>query len=98
VVEYFYDVIKAISGEEIKINSYITDDEEKLITSNCYLTLYDPKSEMIMGKVEGTYLDNFCIWEFAVPAEMTDGLKGKFWYSIQHESSNLCFRQPIYLV
>lgn len=49
-------------------------------------------------EVPGVYLPKDFIWEFRVPAEITMGLKGRYWYSIMNSDSNLCFKQPIYLV
>jgi hypothetical protein len=98
LVEYFYDCIRATSGSEIKINAYITDDEEKLITENCDLILYDPTGEVVMAIAPGYFLPEYQITEFILAPLATDGCKGRFWYSIIHEDSNLCFKQPIYLV
>lgn len=49
-------------------------------------------------EVLGVYLPEDFIWEFRVPAEITMGLKGRYWYYIMNSDSNLCFKQPIYLV
>lgn len=98
MTEYLYDAIRATSGQEIIITAYITDDEEKLITEDCYLVLYDMTGEIIMARVAGNFLNDFQMWEFRLAADATEGCKGRFWYQISHNEANLCFKQPIYLV
>ena len=98
MVEYLYDAIKAVAGQEIVINAFITNEKEETITENCSLVLYDQDGDTMLIKVPGVYLPKDFIWEFRVPAEITMGLKGRYWYYIMNSDSNLCFKQPIYLV
>ena len=98
MIEYLYDAIKAVAGQEIKVNAYITDDEEKLINEDCYFVLYDPTGARVMAKVSGSFLTDYQMWEFVLSAEMTEGCKGRFWYCISHNNANLNFKQPIYLM
>lgn len=95
MVEYIYDAIKAVAGQEIGVSARITDDSGS-IAENCRLVLHDDKNEI--GSVEGLYLPEDELWAFVIPAEMTAGRTGRYWYCIQHENLNMCFKQPIYLV
>jgi hypothetical protein len=95
MVEYLYDAIKAVAGQEIGISARITDDDG-VVAENCRLVLHSDTSDI--GSVEGLYLPEDELWAFVIPAEMTNGLKGRYWYCIQHEDINMCFKQPIYLV
>lgn len=98
MVEYLYDAIRAVAGQEIKVEAYITDENENLITEGCYFVLHDKAgNEMLLAK-DGTYLPEFSCWEFVLAPEETKGLSGRHMYCIQHNDSNLCFKQPIYLV
>lgn len=98
MVEYLYDAIKAVAGQPITVSSVITDDEEHVITEGCCFILHDEYGENMLLDVDGVYNPDFLLWEFTIPAEATVGLKGRYWYCIQHNSNNLCFKQPIYLV
>ena len=95
MVEYLYNAIRAVAGQEIVINAMAVNPDETLITANCSLVLHIENGDMI--KVDGVYLEDGQ-WEFRVPAEATAGLTGRHWYCIQHEGANLCFKEPIYLV
>lgn len=98
MVEYLYDAIKAVAGQEIKIEAYITDENENLITEDCYFVLHDGTGlEMLLRKL-GTYNIDSMNWEFVLAPEETEGLSGRHLYCIQHDNSNLCFKQPIYLM
>lgn len=97
MIEYLYDAIKAVAGQEFAVNAWITDEEENVITENCCFALHDKDGNMI-AKVDGVYLEDNLMWEFTVPAEVTEGLKGRHWYCIMNANSNMCFKQPIYLV
>ena len=96
-VEYLYDAIRAIAGQEIVITAVITDDEEDYISEACCLMLHDEDGEAIIAMGEGEFIPQQLSWEFTIPAEATRGLKGRYWYCIMHENNNLCFKQPIYL-
>lgn len=98
MIEYLYDAIKAVAGQEIVVNAFITDDEEQVITEGCYLAIHGLDGVEMITKVEGVYLPENLMWEFTVPAEATLGLGGRYWYCIQHNESNLCFKQPMYLI
>ena len=95
MIEYIYDAIKASAGQPIGITAKITKEDSEEITKDCNLILYDDEKMLI--RVDGVYLGN-SIWQFEVPAETTQDLKGRYWYSISHEDSDLCFKQPLYLV
>ncbi len=98
MVEYLYDAIRAVAGQEIVVNAVIADENENLITENCYFVLHDEATHEVIAKVLGNYLvDNAC-WEFSISPELTKGRFGRYMYCIQHDDSNLCFKQPIYLM
>ena len=97
MIEYLYDAIKAVAGQEFAVNAWVTDENENVITDSCTFGLHDKDGRMI-AEVEGVYLPENLMWEFTVPAEVTEGLQGRHWYCIMHANSNLCFKQPIYLV
>lgn len=96
MVEYLYNAIKAVAAQDIKINAIVTDEKEELITTNCSLVLHNDDSELYTA--EGQYIEDSGSWDFIIPGEATVGMKGRYWYCIRHENSNLCFKQPIYLV
>lgn len=97
MIEYLYDAIKATAGQDFAVNAWITDENENVITENCCLGLHHPDGTMI-AKVNGVFLPESLMWEFTVPADVTAGLQGRHWYCIMHADSNMCFKQPIYLV
>lgn len=97
MVEYLYDAIRAVAGQPITVTALITNELEELITEGCTFALHDPDGAMI-AETAGTYLPESLVWEFTIPAEITVGLQGRYWYCIMHDSNNLCFKQPIYLV
>lgn len=96
MIEYLYDAIRATAGEEIAIAVVITDDLGEAITEGCSFTVYS--DECALYTVEGEYITDFNEWLFNVPAEITEGKKGRFWYSIGYHGVNLSFKQPLYLV
>lgn len=95
MVEYLYNCIRAVAGQEIVINAVATNPDESLITTNCSLVLHIENGDEI--KVDGVCSEHG-MWEFTIPAEATAGLTGRHWYCIQHDGSNLCFKEPIYLL
>lgn len=97
MIEYLYDAIKAVAGQEFAVNAWITDEDENVITEGCTFALHEKDGAMI-AKVDGVYLPENLMWEFTVPSGVTEGMKGRYWYCIMHANSNLCFKQPIYLV
>lgn len=98
MVEYLYDAIRAVAGQEIKVNAFITDENEQVITEGCFFMLHDPSGKELIVSVNGEYLPDNLMWEFTIPAEATKGLKGRYWYCIQYDMNNMCFQQPIYLL
>ena len=96
MVEYLYDAIRAVAGQDILVGAYITDDEERLITEGCSIMVHGADRDICA--VDGKYNPESQMWEFTIPGEQTLGLKGRYFYCIQHKDSNLCFKQPLYLV
>lgn len=95
MVEYLYNTIVAVAGQDITIYALITDDDEQVITTGCSLVLYNDEEELV--SVDGIYLPESLQWEFTIPANATSGRDGRYWYSVQHNNKSLCFKQPIYL-
>ena len=96
MIEYLYDAIRAVAGQDIQINALITDDKENLITEGCCVMLHGEDTNIC--SVDGEFIPEVNEWGFTIPGEMTQGLKGRYFYCIQHDGCNLCFKQPIYLV
>lgn len=96
MIEYLYDAIRAVAGQEIVISAVITDANGVPVDEVCGFMLHDDKGADI-GMVHGEYLGEG-MWQFTLPASLTLGLKGRHWYCIQHKGNNLCFKQPIYLL
>lgn len=94
MIEYLYDCIRATAGQDICICANITDDFGECITAPCSLMLHD--DEDLIASVVGVLIDD--VWEFVIPANATANLHGRFWYCICCGNTNLCFKQPIYLV
>lgn len=94
MIEYLYDAVRATAGEDIIINAKITENNEELVTENCYLSFSDDEHELfkVIGDFDGE------VWSFAIPEEVTKDFSGRYWYSIKNEKSSLSFKQPIYLV
>ena len=95
MVEYLYNTIMAVAGQDITIYALITNDDEQVITTGCSLVLYNDEEELV--SVDGIYLPESLQWEFTIPANATSGRDGRYWYSVQHNNKSLCFKQPIYL-
>lgn len=96
MIEYLYDVIRAVPGQPISVSAVITEDGETPITEGCKFTLHDNELQEICS-VDGIYLEEEGSWQFEVPAEITLGMNGRYWYCIRHDDINLCFKKPIYL-
>ena len=94
MIEYLYDAVRATAGENITLAAKITDDSGAVITENCHIMLFDDLS--LLGMFEGV-LDGE-EWSFTIPAEVTSGLIGRYWYCICAEYGSLCFKQPLYLI
>lgn len=93
-IEYLYDAIRATAGQDITISAVITDDNGEAITDACGLMFHD--DENMLAKVDGE-LDG-AEWIFTIPAEVTKGLTGRYWYCICRNETNLCFKTPLYLM
>ena len=99
MIEYLYNCIRATAGQNITVDAKITDDSGEALTQSCGFMLHDKNDDKTMlARVDGEYLSEEEMWRFTVPAEVTKGLKGRYWYCICHEDQNVCFKQPIYLV
>ena len=94
MVEYLYDVVKGIAGENIDVIAEITDADGKDITSGCSLLLID-KDYSPLGEYEGTYADG--AWTFTIPADITYYMDGCYWYRIKYKDNSLSFAAPIYI-
>lgn len=93
MVEYIFNTIRATAGEEITISADITDNSGEAITENCSFLLFD--DEEVLYTALG-FLDEY--WSFTIPAEVTEGKNGRYWYCINHGDVSLCFKEPIYLL
>lgn len=96
MIEYLYDAIRAVAGQDITIAAQITDEEGISITDGCSLMLHGEDSLITM--VDGVYTPELDMWTYTIPADVTEGLKGRYFYSISRNDSSLCFKQPLYLV
>ena len=96
MIEYIDDMIKATSGEDICLLAKAIDAYGDNL-QGCFFCLFD-KDYNKQFMIEG-FLNADCIFEFYIPAIATEGLKGKFWYSVCDENDiSLCFKKPIYFV
>lgn len=94
MVELLYDAVKAIAGEDINILAEITDVDNNDITSGCSIVFID-KEFATIGEYDGVYSDG--AWVFTIPAEVTKGLEGRYWYRIKFQGGALGFAAPIYM-
>lgn len=95
MIEYLHNAVRATAGEDICICAKITDDSGIAIENgHCHVMLYDDLS--LLATVDGACIDG--AWEYVIPADVTKGLCGRYWYCICVENSSLCFKQPIYLI
>lgn len=94
MIEYLYDCVKAISGDDISICAEITDADGNDITSGCSL-VFIGKDFAIINTYSGTYANG--IWSFVIPAEDTKGMDGRYWYRIRYKDNSLSFAAPIYI-
>ena len=95
MIEYLYDAIRAVAGQDFEVNAVITNPDGTLITEGCFFMLHDG-DEMI--RVPGAFDAESSQWSFLIPASSTTGMKGRYEYCVMHDGTNLCFKQPIYLV
>ena len=98
MIEYLYDAIRAVAGQEIKVEAYITDENENFITEGCYFVLHDKAGTNVLLTKLGQFNTETMNWDFVLAPEETKGLSGRYLYCIMHNDSNLCFKQPIYLM
>ena len=96
MIEYLYDAIRAVAGQEINVAAVITDDDDNVITSGCKFVFHPTDEDMIT--FDGVYIEETRSWQFTIPAEVTKGLSGRYCYCIQKDDKNLCFKTPFYLV
>ena len=95
MIEYLYDAIRATAGEDIVITARITEPDGSAYTTGAHLNLYD--DENTMATLEGTYSGD--VWSFTIPADLTKGLAGRYWYCICNPShTKMQFKAPLYLV
>ena len=98
MVEYLHNAIRATAGEIIPISAIILGYNDQPITESCKIELFDNEGNLIKG-IEGSHMGEG-FWLFGIPKEVTEGLKGRYWYSIKHflDGNSLSFKNPIYLV
>lgn len=98
MVEYLYDVIRAIAGADNMVNAYITDDNENFITEDCSFVIHDGTADIVIAKFKGQYNTELNLWEFLLDTELAKSLKGRYLYCVQHKDQPLCFKRPIYFL
>ena len=96
MIEYLYDAIRAVAGQDFTVTAKIVDDEGNVVTDGCKFMFY-PDNDTIVA-IEGTYYTDIQSWQFNIPANVTKGLTGRYFYCIQRDGKNLCFKTPLYLV
>ena len=96
MVEYLYNAIRATAGQEITIAANVTDESGVTIDNGCCLMFHGDNDKTV--SVNGEYVETLDLWTFTIEPEITEGLKGRYWYCIQRNGANLCFKEPIYLV
>lgn len=94
MVEYLYDCIKTIAGEDISICAEITDAMENPITTGCSIVFID-KDFSTIGEYDGVYSGG--AWTFTIPAQVTKGMEGRYWYRIKLKDESLSCAAPIYM-
>lgn len=96
MIDTIGNIIKAVAGQPIGLSAQVIDETGDSITKNIRLCLYD--DDKLLYCADGLYLPEFDLWQFEIPAEITEGLEGRYWYCFQYDGNNLCFKNPIYLV
>lgn len=91
MIEYLNDAIRATAGSDIIITSRITEDDEMVEGVQLVLHLDD------VEVVADAYIDGE-VMLFEIPAEITAGRQGRYWYCFRRGEEMLCFKQPFYLV
>lgn len=96
MMEVISNAIKAVAGQPIGVSAQIFDENTgESVKEKCTFNIHD--NEKMLYSASGLYLEEFELWQFEVPAEATQGLDGRYWYCIQYDGNNLCFKQPLYL-
>ena len=91
MIEYLNDAIRATAGTELNIVTRISEDGEPI--DGVQLVLHLGTIEVVAdGFQDGE------VYVFTIPAEITKGYSGRFWYCFRREDEMLCFKQPFYLV
>lgn len=93
-LEVIYDAIRATAGQDIGITAIITDEYDMPVESGCGLMLHGKNDELITT-IDGSYLGEG-LWQFEIPASLTTGLSGRYFYCICEDDVSLCFQTPIY--
>lgn len=94
MTEYLYDAIHAINGEAIDIAAQITDADGNNIESGCSLAVFDDNCSLFY-KADGVYANG--MWTFVIPAEVSQNMRGRYWYRVMNADGSLNFNAPIYL-
>ncbi len=97
MIEYLYDAIRVVAGQDLAIRAVIDNDEnDEPITENCNLVLHFKDGSMFVAP--GLYDPEVNQWTFNVPGTATAGQSGRHQYCLQHDGANLCFKKPMYLL
>ena len=76
------------------VAAIIKNDDGTVNTTICHFNLYTDNEQI--AHIQGIL--NNDVWEFYIPKEVTENLRGRYWYSICDEKhTRLNFKQPIYL-
>lgn len=94
MIEYLYNAIRASAGTNLTIAANVIDESGNKITEDLELIIHLDDHKMLT--VDGYFQQDMMLFE--IPAAMTEGLEGKYWYCIKHLDEQLCFKQPIYFV
>lgn len=95
-IEYLYDVIRAVSGEDALITALITENDE--VAEAAGFHLYDQDLTELFY-VPGQLDEQGLYYEFPISGEVTKYMKGRYLYNICDGSGgSRCFYQPIYFV
>lgn len=95
MIEYLYDAIRAVAGQEFEVNAVAIEEDGTPIQEGCVFMLHDGER---MSAIPGSYDATSGMWSFIIPADATAGLNGRYEYCVMANGKNLCFKQPIYLV
>ena len=98
MVDYLYDVIKAVAGEELQIAAVITDENGADVSEGCVLVLAFGQHAEPHAQFDGTFTasNKGGFWSFVVPAAATKGER-KLWYKVMKDGESLSFYRPLYL-